>query len=121
MCKKNGTDSYTCYNITVPTDPTFEELELHSNPFIPATVITVLVLYIFILLFALFIDRLNRTRPRLVIMGDIERIAIDTFYLITVETGNDWFAGTHGKISCEIYGDRARTKARTLASFSIFT
>jgi len=84
-----------------------------SNMFIPWIVLWTLLLYLIGLAIAVHFDRLNKIRPHIIIMADVRRIAVDTFYLLTVETGNDAFAGTSARIYCVIFGDRGRTKVST--------
>ena len=85
---------------------------LDDNILIPYVVMASLILFIILFVIALYIDICNARRPKVIVMGDVRRIRTDTFYFVTVETGNDWFGGTNAKVLCQIFGDNSHTKVQ---------
>jgi hypothetical protein len=97
-----------------PPGPPYMPIELFRNLedsiLIPYVVMASLLFFVILFWIALWYDVSNNRRPKLIIMCDIRKIVTESFYLLTVETGNDWFGGTSAKVLCQIFGENGKTK-----------
>ena len=81
------------------------------NPIIPIVVSVCLLVYVILLILAMYIQWYgDKHRYSLIVSVDVNRFDEETFYLLTLETGNQPFAGTSANICCCLYGEHGRSK-----------
>lgn len=76
------------------------------NPIIPTIALTSCILYFIILIIVLILcGRRRKYRPKLIVACDIHQFDDLSYYLVSVETGRQWTAGTKGNVYCFLCGE----------------
>ncbi|CAL8110243.1 unnamed protein product [Orchesella dallaii] len=99
-------------------DFTLEEIQ--KNPVVLITVCTMLVIYLIGLIICAVYDKRDREKNfGLTIMADLRESNESQFYLITIVTGCNFWAGTTSTVSLILYGSSGRSKTYTLKDESL--
>ncbi|CAL8110245.1 unnamed protein product [Orchesella dallaii] len=94
-------------------DFTLEEIQ--KNPVVLITVCTMLVIYLIGLIICAVYDKRDREKNfGLTIMADLRESNESQFYLITIVTGCNFWAGTTSTVSLILYGSSGRSNTYTL-------
>lgn len=89
------------------------------SPIIPTIAITSCCLYFILLLIALILLRKRKKfRPRLIVCCDIREFDDLSYYLISVETGKQWSAGTKGNVFCFLCGEHGQAGVTPILLYS---
>lgn len=123
---EEGYDHSSCYayNATViPKAAGFLSDKLISrnywSPIIPTIAVTSCCLYFILLLIALILLRKRKKyRPSLIVCCDIREFDDLSYYLISVETGKQWKAGTKGNVFCFLCGEHGQAGVTPILPYS---
>jgi len=91
----------------------FDLEDLKSNPFVLIVVSIVLIVYIIGGLVCYHFDRKDKRRHvGITIMAEFSENFDESYYLVTVVTGNQWGAGSTANVSMQLYGSNGRSEVK---------